>query len=117
MRRIALLLLTAALATAQIVGGGNLSTTVATAGTAVHLSANNIQVKSFSVQLTTGTATFCVGGSTVSASAGTGACVTGTTQNIFFPPLGTSSNYDLYAYYVDATSNSTVVTVTYNVAQ
>lgn len=112
-----ILILAALPALAQVFGGATISAMVATSGTAVRLSASSIQAKSFSVQLTTGSATICVGGSTVLQSAGTGTCVAGTTQNIYYGPLDQGGSYDLSKYYVDASSNSTTVTVNYNAQQ
>ena len=116
MKKLSIGLLLCALASAQILGGGSTTATVTTSGTAVRLSTSNIQTPSFAVQLTTGTATVCVGGSNVSAASGIGTCVTGTGQNIYFAPSGTRV-YDLSAYWVDASANSTIVEVTYNAAQ
>lgn len=112
-----LLILAALPAFGQVAGPGTITATVATSGTPVPLSTNNIQAKSFSVQLTTGSATICVGGSNVAEASGKGTCISGTSQNIFYPPLGPGANYDLSKYYVDASSNSTVVTINYNVQQ
>ena len=83
----------------------------------MQLSTTNIMVKSFSVQLTTGAATICVGGSNVAEASGKGACVTGTTIPVNFLPQGQGASYDLSKYYVDASANSTVVSINYNVAQ
>lgn len=99
----------------QIVGGTVITATVTTAGTAVRLTTTNIQAKSFAVQLKSGSATICVGGSNVIASTGTGTCVSGTSQNIMFYPSN-GQVYDLSQYYVDASSNTTAVAITYNAA-
>jgi hypothetical protein len=109
---LAILLLASIGALAQIVGGYNLTATVVTAGTPVPLTTTNTQVKSFAVQLTTGSATICVGGSNVSTASGIGTCISGTSMNIFFPPAANLS-YDMALFYVDASANSTAVTVTY----
>jgi len=114
MKKPILILAVSAALFAQIVGPGTITATVASSGTPVRLTTTNIQAKSFAVQLTAGTATICVGASTVSESSGTGTCVTGTTLNIYYPPSD-GLVYDLSLYYVDASANSTVVTVNYNV--
>lgn len=108
-----LLIFWSSLALAQVIGGGTITATVVTAGTAVKLNAARLLVNSFSVQLTSGTATFCVGGSTVVAAQGTGSCLTGTSTNVFYP-VASGILYDLSKYYVDASANSTVVTINYN---
>ena len=109
-----ILLFAAVTAFGQLLGPGTITATVATSGTAVRLTTTNTQVKSFSVQLTTGTTTICVGDSTVLVSSGKGACVTGTTQAINYLPQASGANYDLSLYYVDASSSSTVVAINYN---
>ena len=116
MKRLLLVLL-AVSASAQIFGPGTITATVTTSGIPVRLTTTNIMAKSFAVQLTTGTATICVGSSTVAEASGTATCVTGTASNIFYPPLSQNASYDLSKYYVDASANSTVVTVNYNVQQ
>lgn len=104
-------------ANAQVFGGSSVNVTVTTSGTPVKLSITSLIVKSFSVQLTSGSATFCVGGSTVSASSTTGSCLNVTTTNIYYPPLGTNGSYDLSKFYVDASVNNTIVSVNYSVQQ
>lgn len=111
--KLLILALVAASVFGQIVGVSTITATVTSAGTAVRISSDSIQAKSFAVQLKAGSATICVGGSNVIASTGTGTCTTGTTSNIFFPPAN-GLVYDLSRYYVDASSNSTAVAVTYN---
>lgn len=113
----AVLLTIAAPIHAQVFGGGTITATVTTSGTPVKLSATNLIVKSFSVQLTSGSATFCVGGANVAAASGTGSCLNTTTTNIYYAPMGPNASYDLSRYYVDASVNSTVVTINYNVQQ
>lgn len=113
MRKLILIAALAVSAFAQIVGGGSTTATVSSAGTPVVLTANDVQVKSFAVQLKTGTtATICVGGSNVSASSRIGTCVTGNTSNVFFAPAN-GLVYNLHSFYVDASSSSTDVAITY----
>ncbi len=111
--KLLILALTAVALFGQIIGGTTITATVVTAGTAVRLSTSNIQAKSFAVQLKAGSATICIGGSNVIASTGTGTCVTGTGQNIFYPPAN-GLVYDLSNYWVDASSSSTAVAVNYS---
>ncbi len=112
--KLLILALTAVALFGQIVGGVTITATVVTAGTAVRLSNDAIQVKAFAVQLKSGSATICVGGSNVIASTGTGSCVTGTSQNIMYWPEN-GLVYDLSQYWVDASSSSTAVSINYNV--
>lgn len=111
------LLLAAVTAFGQVTGAGTITATVVTSGMPVRLSNNNIQAKSFSVQLTTGTATICVGGSNVAESSGTGACVTGTTTTVNYLPQGPGAYYDLSKYYADASVNGTIIVINYNAQQ
>lgn len=115
--KIFLFLLISTVVLGQVFGAGTVNVTVATSGTPVRLSSSNIMAKSFSVQLTTGSASFCVGDSSVSQSAGKGSCASGTGQNIFYPPLNQGASYDLSKYYADASADGTVLTVNFNVQQ